>query len=126
MPAALAPPRMSLIPSSRTTWLSPLRWSTSRSSRATALSPLRGECVTTLFPAIPSLTTDGAAAWYRVSSRLDSTSGQRRLALPVDPLPSVIESPSATTVRGVLSARVLTAVTKNQCDVVVGYEVALL
>src|SRR5262245_61358679 len=83
------------------TYLKLLCESTSRSNRDRTLGP------TTLsnrrLPPIPSLTTDRSR--LRLIRRSANLSGHRRLALPVEPTPSVIESPIATTALVVLCAR---------------------
>src|SRR3712207_5158399 len=104
----------SLMPSSRTTYRNARLLRTSRSRRRRALTPLAALSDSTLLPEIPSLTTENAGPSGCASIRSDRTSGHRRFWLPLDPDPSVIESPRATTVPGALADSVLTDSRKYQ------------
>src|SRR5580765_7577596 len=85
---------MSLIPSSRITYLTFGRASTSSAKRCTPDGPARSEATTRLEP-MPILITENGAPDGSAGSRLESTSGQFPLALLVAPAPSVIELPKA-------------------------------
>ncbi len=98
--AALTSPRlnpMSLIPSSTMMSRTP-GWSrASRPNRASALAPQHRAPMSTRLPPIPSSATARVRPASASSLRARSL-GQRASAPAVEPTPSVIESPSATTV----------------------------
>ena len=115
-----------------TTCVTPGWSSTSRSKRRRALGPkpafgFSGPAAlpvavpnapslprSTRFPEMATLSTAGASAPSSAVSRSARTSGQRRSASAVDPKPSVIESPSVTTIRVAVDAAISTRDRYNQ------------
>ena len=95
------------------TWVAPLWASTSRSKRASALGPTTS--LSTRLPAMPSFRTPIDRAFDR---RRASWSGHRWFASGVESVPSVIESPNATTAPTCVRAEISTADRKNHACVV--------
>src|SRR5258708_4879609 len=106
----------SLMPASQIPALTPESVSTSRSRRCRAAGPPgKGFCgeysfgPTTWLPPMPAFTTA-----QRPFKRRASTSGQRSSPLMVEAVPSVIESPNATTAASPLGAAMSSASRKYQ------------
>ena len=132
---------MSLIDSRTMTWVTPGCRSTSRSNRESAFGPniafgfggpsvsgtgspawrrnsKPGLSLRTRFPAMPTFRTAGARSPYASASRRARKSGQRLFVSVVEPVPSVIESPSVTIAPGAVALRTSTRVRKNHCSIV--------
>src|SRR6266487_4800746 len=88
---------MSLMPSSRITARTPVCAKTSRSNRCCALTPDEPPSVSRRFPDAPSFSTPRSCPGGPANRRRARSSEYRRLASTVEFVPSVMESPSATT-----------------------------